>query len=544
MALYPVSSITVDLFGGPGGWAEAMRLLGLHEIGVEHDPAACETRRAAGHPVVRADVATVDPWPFLIDHGATDADGLIASPPCPLYSDAGGKQGRLGLDVMADAIAELADAETGDRPAVIDRARARLAARLRPVLEAAAPDDDQMTLDFGAAVATPIEAKADRMAAEAALVLEPLRWALALRPRWIALEQVPPVLPLWEAMADALARLGYTAAAGVLNAADYGVPQTRRRAILVARAGDDPVSLPAPTHAKEPTGHLLLPWVSMAEALGWVGANTDSPARTVCGDRSPRWAHPDRGGDRRGRVVVPEVDPCPCGPDAVAGQPSAAHLDGCRWHVDRWEARDMRGAGITERHGTRPGRALTDPAPTVRAGGGGHASPGWVLTERQQNGATRVADAPAMTITAAADNGNFRFVLNTGRDWKPGGTRDDAQQIPDDEPAPTFSSTNGRGWWLDRPATTVAGDSRLWPPGHKINGDDVARLGSEEAAARYGDRAGTHAIRLEVWHALVLQGFPADYPVQGNRTEQFTQVGNAVPPPLALAVIRAARGEP
>ena len=33
------------------------------------------------------------------------------------------------------------------------------------------------------------------------LVLEPLRWALALTPSWLAWEQVPGVLPLWEACA-------------------------------------------------------------------------------------------------------------------------------------------------------------------------------------------------------------------------------------------------------------------------------------------------------------------------------------------------------
>ena len=38
--------------------------------------------------------------------------------------------------------------------------------------------------------------------------------------------------------------------------------------------------------------------------------------------------------------------------------------------------------------------------------------------------------------------------------------------------------------------------------------------------------------------ALVLQGFPADWPLQGTIQEQYTQAGNAVPPPLAEAVAR------
>ena len=44
--------------------------------------------------------------------------------------------------------------------------------------------------------------------------------------------------------------------------------------------------------------------------------------------------------------------------------------------------------------------------------------------------------------------------------------------------------------------------------------------------------------RITVQEALILQGFPADWPVQGTVEEQYTQAGNAVPPPLAEAVAR------
>ncbi len=39
----------IDLFAGPGGWSEGLRLLGLTDIGIELDPWACATRAAAGH---------------------------------------------------------------------------------------------------------------------------------------------------------------------------------------------------------------------------------------------------------------------------------------------------------------------------------------------------------------------------------------------------------------------------------------------------------------------------------------------------------------
>ncbi|PSJ23930.1 DNA cytosine methyltransferase, partial [Streptosporangium nondiastaticum] len=111
------------------------------------------------------------------------------------------------------------------------------------------------------------------------LTAEPMRWAFDLHPRWIALEQVPPVLPLWQHMAMLLRGRGYKTWTGILSAEEYGVAQTRKRAILMARL-DGPVGPPAPTHQAYVSGRALQleddlfgsplpPPVSMAQALGW-----------------------------------------------------------------------------------------------------------------------------------------------------------------------------------------------------------------------------------------------------------------------------------
>lgn len=92
-------------------------------------------------------------------------------------------------------------------------------------------------------------------------------------------------------------------------------------------------------------------------------------------------------------------------------------------------------------------------------------------------------------------------------------------------------------WTRRRPATTVMGDPRIWPPGHKVNQADRDR--DPNADERYGDRAGKRARKISIEEAAILQGFPADYPFQGTKTSKFRQVGNAVPPPVAEVVLRS-----
>ena len=48
--------------------------------------------------------------------------------------------------------------------------------------------------------------------------------------------------------------------------------------------------------------------------------------------------------------------------------------------------------------------------------------------------------------------------------------------------------------------------------------------------------------RLSVHEAMLLQGFPRQYRLCGNFSQQITQVSNAVPPPVARALARTIRG--
>ncbi len=119
------------------------------------------------------------------------------------------------------------------------------------------------------------------------------RWAEALRPKWIVVENVPefqtwgPIgssnRPLqsrkgetFAAWLGALRSLGYTVEARVLNSADYGAATTRRRLFVVARLdggarGRGGVLWPAATHAPVGTSSLfaLDPWRAAREIIDW-----------------------------------------------------------------------------------------------------------------------------------------------------------------------------------------------------------------------------------------------------------------------------------
>jgi DNA (cytosine-5)-methyltransferase 1 len=413
--------VIVDLFAGPGGWSEGLRMLApdLHatEIGLEWDAAACETRAAAGHATIRTDIAA---YPTDVFDGKVT--GLIASPPCQDFSLAGKRAGIEG--------------ERGQ------------------------------------------------------LIREVLRWSEALRPEWIACEQVPPALPVWRDYETELRKLGYYTWSGVLNAADYGVPQTRRRAILMA-SRTKPTGPPEPTHDREPMPSLfdddLFPWVSMADALGW-------------GRNRPAWT-------------------LACTNDTIGGS-------GVRAAIAKEQASGewILNAGRTESQPNRALRPIDEPAPTLAFG---HDSASWKWEYRsaiRTKHGFRVLDA----------NDPAPYVKPNG----PSARYDDVALIPVgenetnvlyDEALKRINAGNAQ-WFANRPATTLVGS--FCP-------DIVADPGVDLTRPRQ-DRAGS--VRISITDALVLQSFPPDYPLQGLKTKQFQQVGNAVPPRLAAHILAKLTG--
>ncbi len=411
----------VDLFAGPGGWDVALRSLGLKCLGFEWDSSACATRAAEGHATVQGDLSLFVPWRFL-------TRGQIASPPCQGFSMAGSGKGRADSVLLLQMLADVTDVRS--LVAAIDFLREHMT--------------DERTL----------------------LVLEPLRWALTNRPEWLAWEQVPAVLPIWQACAVILRRAGYSVETGVLKAEQYGVPQTRKRAVLVGRSAAmtaelGPVALPQPTHSAyhnrtpDRLDEGVLPWVSMAQALGRAGFAQQAQTGAGALARQGRSERPERPAEATSFTITG------AGPDHTGKMGGCARLR--------------------------------------------------MISNAQPNAAVRHEDQPAPTITGGHDTADRRWV-------------------------PDVNNQSGEPYDVDQqistPAAAIAGRGLV-----PFRGANANRFNGSAKSRNDG-------VRVSVEEAAALQTFPGGYAWQGTKTQAYQQIGNAVPPLLALAVICAVIGVP
>lgn len=245
----------LNLFAGPGGWDEGARILGVDVpmLGVDIDPDACQTGRAAGFPRECGDVTAYDPAGF------GHVTGLVISSPCQTFTIGGTRSG-LGLDYQ-----RVLDVLTHHGASV-------------------ATWDEDLNDYVPGCDCTPGEIEAETASiadVRTRLAAQSLRWALHLpNLEWLAMEQVPAAEYMFEDVAAELSAAGWESVdVVVLDAADYGVATRRRRVYLVGRR-------------YTPLAETVYPGVpfvrtSVAEALGWESGhriNTRGERRTSGGN--------------------------------------------------------------------------------------------------------------------------------------------------------------------------------------------------------------------------------------------------------------------
>lgn len=186
----------LDLFCGIGGWSEGLRSLGMEPVcGVDcHAPSLeAYARNHPGAQTVCGDVRTAAVGVALEEKFRDRIDLVVGGPPCVGLSNANFRR--------------------------------------------RAADNEVNTLAF-----------------------DFVRLATRMRPRWIIMEQSANLHLLRGADGETmsarvlalLAELGYLGRAAILDAADFGVPQHRKRTIIFAHRGDEaPQEFPPiPTHTQ------------------------------------------------------------------------------------------------------------------------------------------------------------------------------------------------------------------------------------------------------------------------------------------------------
>ena len=400
-----------------------------------------------------------------------------------------------------------------------------------------------------------------------------------LRPRAYLIGNVPGLedannLAVVQDVIGGLARWGYCVSDfAALDAADYGVPQHRVRPFWFGHRHGPCLRWPLPTHGDPcdikdtlPGLPMPAPWVTCGQALGhlsprelgrmvWLrkrpaapasalrASVPERPARTVCasslGDgnvlmpkagnghqphKSNKPANTITSSSGRGAPGVMTLHHTPNHPPSYSEEPAMVIRGSSGGGATRAMAFGGRDGGVDRDHREdKPARAIT----TKNDRGV------LLLNDRHAPAST---DAPAPTLGAKSrGQGAQVLAIEGARRRVPQSER----VVASDGPATTLQAREDRQgtgmvmeWPWARPSTAIMADPRLGQPGHK----DKAWKGKGGQRARAKQRG----VLLSERAGAILQGFPETWVFSGvTKKTRWSQIGQAMPPPLAHAVAQS-----
>lgn len=175
------------------------------------------------------------------------------------------------------------------------------------------------------------------------LVFQYLRLIQEVKPKVFVIENVPGFATIdggktIENIKTVLSKIGYTITGPhLVKTEEYGVPQARRRVIVVGYLGDVPFKFPEPTHADKPNLITEKQFVTTAQALVSLDKNSKNlEVRAHKEDSLSRYKALSKGKrDKLGRVD--RLDPDKPSKTIIAGGTKG----GGRSHLHPFEARTM-----------------------------------------------------------------------------------------------------------------------------------------------------------------------------------------------------------
>jgi DNA (cytosine-5)-methyltransferase 1 len=303
---------------------------------------------------------------------------------------------------------------------------------------------------------------------------------------------------------------GYRVDYSILNAADYGAVTSRRRLIVqaVRRSTGEKIVWPEPTHSKDPGLFQYKPWRSAAEIIDWSIA---------------------------GKSIINRSKPlCPNTLRRIK--------EGIRRYWGDWAKPFLvilRGTHDDQILSTARSLDMVLPSLTSTCAHFMLIRPIWLdLSHTKNDGVSGTVDTPLNTICCT--HGTHAVVQPL---FIPQQTCGSVK--PTDQPLPTIATSGAIG--LAMPFISkyygTGGNAPVSSPLPTITTKDRFML-VRDGVLTAPDGS---SYKLDITHRMLTSrelsnatGFPDDYRFAGKDEEVKQQIGNAVPPPLAAALYRAA----